>query len=93
MLPKDEKREKEHAADEERDNVYRTQSITRSLLAVQYETCSIHHVHPVFQPSGAEEPSLRTKMMEMRPAVTRNAPSQSIRLQTYQHSHLIMISG
>ena len=41
-----------------------------------------HSVHPVFQPSGATLPSLRMKMMNVRPAVTRNAPSQSMRLSS-----------
>ena len=41
-----------------------------------------HGLHPVFQLSGATLPSLRMKMMNVRPAVTRNAPSQSMRLSS-----------
>ena len=37
---------------------------------------------PVFQPSGAVGPSLSTNTMNVSPAVTRKAPSQSTRLSS-----------
>ena len=52
-----------------------------------------HGLHPVFQPSGAMLPSLRMKMMNVRPAVTRNAPSQSMRLSSERASVRTLTTG
>lgn len=44
------------------------------------------NVQPVFHPLGAILPSLKTKMISVRPAVTRKAPSQSTRLRSCQRT-------
>ena len=49
-------------------------------VSATQETGTLGDLHPVFQPSGAVGPSLRMNTMNVSPAVTRMAPTQSTRL-------------
>ena len=49
-------------------------------VSATQEIGTLGDLHPVFQPSGAVGPSLRMNTMNVSPAVTSMAPTQSTRL-------------
>ena len=67
VLPEQEGNDRKHAEDEERDNVWGNRQ-----RSVKGE--NVNSIQEVDHPWGATPPSLRTKMMRVRPAVTRKAP-------------------
>ena len=73
VFPEDEEHEEEHADDEQGNDVWRS-------VSARQENGTLGDLHPVSQPSGAVGPSLRMNTMNVSPAVTRMAPTQSTRL-------------
>ena len=78
---KDENHKEQNTDDEKCDDIYPCVRARAPHLSAPTGITEVGgNAHPVFQPLGATFQSLRMKMMNVKPTVTRNAPSQSMRL-------------